>query len=94
LAVELGRDARLELIRLSSGGASVLASRDLSPELLSDGSQKLAWSRSTDGTLRVTLNGARVIDVRDRAPAQGFDGITLTNRRGYFAVREVAVYGQ
>jgi hypothetical protein len=41
-ALDLGPDASVELIRFSLGESSGLASRDLSPDRIVDGAQRLA----------------------------------------------------
>jgi len=94
LALHYGPDARIELIRLSDGQAEVLAGRELSPAQLAERSQSLAWSRGDDGRMEVTLDGESVIKFRDSGRAHSFDGLTMTNRGGYIAVRDLAVYGE
>jgi hypothetical protein len=61
---------------------------------LEDGNHHfIEWTRDRNGRMTVTVDGTKLIDVTDRGFRDPFDGITMVNFEGDFAVRAVEVNG-
>nr|MDQ2694501.1 peptidoglycan-binding protein [Pseudomonadota bacterium] len=81
----------LELVRLTHSGSSVVGAYR-SPLKLEDGKlHALEWTRSGDGGMTVTLDGREVIRAEDQGINDPFDGFTVVNRGGDYALSEVAI---
>ena len=62
---------------------------------LEDGqSHTLALAREDDGTMTATVDGAELIRAKSSALEDPFDGLSLVNGGGDYAIRSVAVYGE
>jgi hypothetical protein len=55
--------------------------------------QTLAWTRATDGTMIVTLDGAEVINVSDRGFQDDWRGVSLTNTGGDINISGITIKG-
>jgi len=81
----------LQLLRVTRSGSSVIESADqrFSP----DRQYSLQWTRSSDGEMAVSVGGKELFRTVDRSFADSFDGFTLINRGGDYALREITIYG-
>ena len=88
-----GSDPGLVLSRFGRRGAEVIGeSRDDLP--LEDGrSHTLALVRGSDGTMTATVDGTELIRVKSSALEDPFDGLSLINGGGDYAIHSIAVYG-
>lgn len=93
LAYNPGKQPSLELQRISSRGTALIDS--VPGELnLEDGNRHvIGWTRDNNGRMVVTVDGTKLLDVTDRGFRDPFDGLTMVNFEGDFAVRTVEVSG-
>ena len=84
---------KLSLIRRSGQSASVVADTTSVPQLYDGAAHVLEWTRRTDGTMSVRIDGKNVIDVVDRGFRDPFDGVTLINRGGEFGLGALRIDG-
>ena len=62
---------------------------------LEDGeSHTLALVRESDGTMTATVDGTELIRAKSTALEDPFDGVSLVNGGGDYAIRSIAVYGE
>lgn len=88
-----GGQPGLQLVRIAPGSLAVIdVYRDSLP--LEDRQfHVLSWTRDRAGEMTVTVDGNEVLRTTDRAIAAPFDGVTVTNLGGDFAVRSIRVMG-
>jgi len=88
-----GSDPGLLLSRFGRRGAEVLGEHDDALSLEDGKSHMLALVRESDGTMMVTVDGTELIRVKSSALEDPFDGLSLINGGGDYAVRSIAIYG-
>jgi len=88
-----GDQPTLRLEYVGARGRSVLESIPVTTELVDGRSHKIKWNRSDDGRMRVSMDGRELISVIDRSDNAPFAGVTLVNRGGDYAVREISIRG-
>ncbi len=93
LAYSPGVRPSLELVRLTPYGRSVIEAHQEALELEDGRSHAILWTRDESGVMVVTVDGAEVLRAGDRGVSGAFDGFTLVNRGGDYAVREITLYG-
>ncbi|MBO6521350.1 MAG: hypothetical protein JJ900_10550 [Rhodospirillales bacterium] len=82
----------VQIHRIGSSGSSVIATSE--PLTLEDKKfHAVSWTRGTDGTMRVTVDGTEMIATSDRAFSDPFDGIRLSNTTGDFIVKRITAKG-
>ena len=88
-----GDDPGLVLSRFGRRSAETIG--DSNDELsLEDGrAHKVALERGGDGTMTVSVDGSEHIRVKSSALDDPFDGVSLVNSGGDYAIRSIAVYG-
>jgi hypothetical protein len=94
LAVLPGSRPSLELTSTSSRGT--VSTVDLYDEGLSleDGkAHVIVWTRTADGRMAVSVDGTEAINVSDRRFTGGFDGFSVANQGGDFALRSIRIEG-
>lgn len=92
LVYQAGTRPALKLIRYQRGTSAVIDIYD-GGRLLSDGNtHKLNWQRSRNGSMTVSLDGQRIIQVRDRSYRDAFSGFIMSNRGGDYAIRSVSIF--
>ncbi len=94
LAYMAGDDPGLTLSRFSRRGAEVIGEHDDALALEDGESHTLALVREGDGTMTATVDGAELIRVKSSALEDPFDGLSLVNGGGDYAIRSIAVYGE
>ena len=95
LAYNPGSRPSLELLRVGRRGRRprVIESYD-DPVALGDGRPHLLeWNRTGDGTMTVSIDSRELMRVQDRRFRDPFDGFTLINRGGDYAVRWIKIKG-
>lgn len=93
LAYNPGKTPVLELQRISSRGTALVDSvpGDLN---LEDGNRHfIEWTRDRNGRMIIAVDGAKLLDVTDQGFRDPFDGVTMVNFEGDFAVRAIEVNG-
>lgn len=82
----------LQLIRIGSSGSSVLATS--APLTLEDKkSHPVIWTRSGEGVMRVSVDGAEIMTATDRAFSDPFDGVRISDRGGDFIIKRITAKG-
>ena len=94
LAYMAGDDPGLTLSRFSRRGAQVIGEHDDALALEDGQSHMLALVRAGDGTMTATVDGSELIRVKSSALEEPFDGLSLVNGGGDYAIRSIAVYGE
>ena len=94
LAYMAGDDPGLTLSRFSRRGAEVIGEHDDALALEDGESHALALVRAGDGTMTAMVDGAELIRVKSSALEDAFDGLSLVNGGGDYAIRSIAVYGE
>jgi hypothetical protein len=85
----------LELLRVGRRGRRprVIESYN-DPVALRDGRPHLLeWNRTGDGTMTVSIDSRELMRVQDQRFRDPFDGFTLINRGGDYAVRWIRIKG-
>jgi len=88
-----GRAPHLELMRLNYGGSSVVDVSETVPSLNDGRKHTIQWRRYGDGHMIVKVDNKEYISSVDRAFRDPFEGITLVNHGGEYAITDIAVYG-
>lgn len=83
----------LELLAVSRRGVRVVAAVDAAPEPADGAPHRLQWDRWPDGAMAVSVDGRERMRVTDRGFGDRFDGVTLINAGGDFAVRAIQIRG-
>ena len=89
-----GGDPGLVLSRFGRRGAEVIAEHDDRPNLEDGQNHTLALVRESDGTMTATVDGSELIRVKSSALEDPFDGLSLINGGGDYAIRSIAVYAE
>lgn len=92
LAYMAGGDPALLLSRFGRRGAEVIAEHDDALPLEDGRTHTLALSRASDGTMTASVDGSELIRVKSDALDDPFDGVSLVNSGGDYAIRSIAVY--
>ncbi len=83
----------LELLRVTSRGASTLDFYD-KPLNLHDGQEHvLTWTRDRAGAMSILLDGQELMQATDRGFRDPFDGLAVVNSGGDYALRRVVIDG-
>jgi hypothetical protein len=53
----------------------------------------LQWQRHADGNMIVAIEGQVIIRTMDRTFQNGFDGISIINHNGDFAIPSIRIFG-
>lgn len=81
----------LQLLRVTRSGSSVIEAVD--HRLRPDRQHTLQWTRNSGGEMVVSIDGKELFRTVDRSFADPFDGFTLINQGGDYALREITIYG-
>jgi peptidoglycan hydrolase-like protein with peptidoglycan-binding domain len=93
LAYTPGAAGGLELLRISYSRSAVVDTYD-KPLRLEDGQlHAVLWTRDEDGEMVVSVDGNELFRVIDRGFTDAFNGFTVVNRGGDYAVRNVTISG-
>ncbi len=88
-----GATPSLDLVRQTARGSSIIDIAK-SSEMLTDGrSHVVRWQRYSDGNMIVAIDGEVAIQSVDRTFQDAFDGISITNHNGDFAIPSISIYG-
>ncbi len=83
----------LELLRVTSRGASTLEFYD-KPLNLHDGQEHvLTWTRDRAGAMSILLDGQELMQATDRGFRDPFDGLAIVNGGGDYALRSITIDG-
>ncbi len=87
-----GGDPALQLSRFGRRGVVVIAEHGDALTLEDGHGHTLGLTRGGDGTMTATVDGTELIRVNSSAFNDPFDGVSLINGGGDYAIREIAVY--
>jgi len=94
LALLPGRRPSLELTSTSSRGTVSTIDLHDGALALEDGKVHVVeWTRNVDGRMAVSVDGTQVMDAGDRRFTGNFDGFSLANQGGDFALRTIRIDG-
>ena len=93
LSYAVGDAPTLELTRQSPGRSSVIELSDSVPALDDGARHTVQWRRAADGAMVVLVDGAEVMRATDRAILNPFDGVSILNRGGDYAISRISVEG-
>ena len=91
LAYSSGDDPSFRLLDVSPDGVRVVATSDRTIDLEDGDVHSIDWRRSPEGRMVVAVDGEEVIATTDRGFDEAFDGLTVTNAGGEYAVHRVTV---
>ncbi len=89
LVYSAGTSPGLSLVRLTPGGIEVVARHEGSLDLEDGRFHTLVWTRDANATMRVHVDGQRLLRVRDTALRNRFQGFVLTNQGGDYTLGRV-----
>ena len=81
----------VELSRFSSKGSSIIQHEKGRTKLEDGRTHQLGLTRNSSGEMTVSLDGATLFSVADRAFSDPFDGVAIVNQNGDFTVRRIEV---
>ncbi len=88
-----GQRPRFELARQSYRRTSIIDVYE-SASLLNDGrSHRIRWERNSDGNIVVSVDGKEIMNTIDRSIKGAFDGISIINQQGDYAVSLIDIFG-
>ena len=79
------------LLAVSGRGVSTVDTLDERIDLSDDQPHRLEWERDRSGRMRISLDDRLLMDVVDRRFRDSFDGLTVVNAAGDFALRSVRI---
>ena len=83
----------IQLHRVGNAGSSVIATSSQAITIEDKDFHTIIWSRSGDGSMRVSLDGTNVITTSDRGFSDPFDGVRISDKGGDFIIKQVKVSG-
>ncbi|HEY7688731.1 MAG TPA: hypothetical protein VH835_08565 [Dongiaceae bacterium] len=83
----------LRLVRLTSQGATTIASYKQTISLENNKRHQFEWVRDRNGVMSVRLDGQEVMRVTDKSITKGFDGFLFVNGGGSYYIRSIGVEG-
>ncbi len=83
----------IQLLRVGNAGSSVIATSSQAITIEDKDFHTIIWSRSGDGSMRVSLDGTNVITTSDRGFSDPFDGVRISDKGGDFIIKRVKVSG-
>lgn len=93
LAYNPGNTPSIELLRVGRHRHRVIETHDEAVGLSDGRPHLLEWTRARDGTMTVSIDSHELMRVQDRRFRDPFDGFTLVNRGGEYAVRAISIDG-
>ena len=93
LAYNAGASPSFELLRYGRSGERRLATHGRRVNLEDNYRHRILFVRDESGGMSVSVDGKTLVQVSDRSFRDPFNGLTLVNDGGEFAVREISVMG-
>jgi peptidoglycan hydrolase-like protein with peptidoglycan-binding domain len=88
-----GQTPALELLRQTSKGSYIIDISE-SVKTLTDGRpHTVRWQRYSDGNMTVAIDEEVIIRTMDRSFENSFEGVSIVNHNGDFAIHSIDVYG-
>ena len=89
-----GGDPGLRLSRFGRRGVVAIGEHGDALTLEDGHGHRLVLARGGDGTMTAAVDGTELIRVKSSAFTDPFDGVSLVNGGGDYAIREIAVHGR
>jgi len=86
-------EGRLELLRVTARGTSVIDQASEIPSLLDKRFHLLTWLRYKDGRMEVSIDGKTLLKTNDRGFSDAFSGLAIINSGGDYIFKQVRVDG-
>lgn len=83
----------IQLHRVGNSGSSVIATSSQAIAIEDKDFHSIIWSRASDGSMQVSLDGAEVIATSDRGFSDPFDGVRISDKGGDFIIKQIKVSG-
>ncbi len=80
-----------ELVQQRPWGSSVIFALDRAPRLDDGAVHRILWTRDAGGMMKVQLDGKPLLSARDRGLTRDFEGFTIVNSGGDYAITSVGV---
>jgi hypothetical protein len=93
LAYEPAKKPAISLLRIAPGRSSVIDLYDHKVELEDGRPHILEWRRHAGGEMVVLLDQKEIIRTVDRAFGDPYDGFTIINTGGDYAIKQIAISG-
>lgn len=93
LAYVPGAVPSLELIRFGTRGTAVVDNYSEALALEDGYRHRIRLTRDREALMTVSVDGKERIRVRDRSFRDPFDGVSIVNEGGDYAIREISVFG-
>ncbi|MEE8171952.1 MAG: hypothetical protein V3T62_03390 [Alphaproteobacteria bacterium] len=93
LVYNAGAFPSFEILRFGRSGARRLAAHNRALKLEDGFRHRIVLVRDESGGMSLSVDGGTLVEVSDRSFRDPFNGITLANEGGDFAVREITVLG-
>lgn len=87
-----GAKSVLELIKVTSRGQSVIDQVSIAA-LEDKRTHALAWTRTNDGMMKVSVDGTSALNVRDQSFRDAFNGLQLTSEGADVIVKSITIMG-
>ncbi len=92
LSITPGTRPRVQLLRVSSRGSSVIDERSPSSSIYDGSSHDIQWRRWENGEMVVTVDGIELIRVVDRGLRGEFAGLSVLNRGGTYTFEKILLH--
>ena len=83
----------IQLHRIGNSGTIVVATSSQAIALEDKKPHTITWSRGTDGSMRVSIDGTEIIATSDRGFSDPFDGVRISDKGGDFIIKQIKVSG-
>jgi hypothetical protein len=88
-----GEWSPISLVRSGARGEAVIEGSSTKVKLDDGADHTILITRSRRGSMRVSLDGKQLFQVRDRTFKSAFDRFVMINRGGIYTVRSVSIHG-
>lgn len=85
------RGLGLQLKRRFSSSSDTLATAKIGNRLADGRLHRVVWLRDREGRMSISVDGERLIEVRDTGFRDPFDGFKLINSEGEYRLRQIAI---
>lgn len=91
--LSLNPQGRLELLRVSARGVTVIGSTSELPQLQDKKYHTLSWTRGSDGSMTIGIDGTDLLKATDLGFKDAFSGIAIINGGGDYIFKQIRVDG-
>jgi hypothetical protein len=84
---------KYQLLRITEKDSTVIGSVESGPTLEDRRKHNFLWSRTSDGQMKISIDGKLIIDSMDQTLGRSFAGFQLVNQGGDYIVSNITVSG-